>query len=126
MKKILLLLTFLLSVTIAFSAYLKNVPVELKQPDGTVIQCFVTGDEFHRRLHDGNNYTIVQDSATGYYVYALLRNDQLISTHYIVGHVDPEKLSIRPGYDVAPLEIEAKRQNILKSAEKVAIRIQLV
>lgn len=119
MKKFILLFTFLLSVTIAFSAYLKNVRVELKQPNGTVIQCFVTGDEFHRRLHDENNYTIVQDSATGYYVYAILRNDQLIPTHYLVGHFNPGKLMLRPGYDIPSAEIEASRQNILKSAVKV-------
>ena len=43
------------------AAYLKNVPQTIKQPDGTIIKCFATGDEFHNWLHDANNYTIIKE-----------------------------------------------------------------
>ena len=47
------------------SAFLKDVPVKLTQPDGSVLECFVTGDEFYGRMHDSNNYTIVKCFSDG-------------------------------------------------------------
>ncbi len=119
MKQPILFIIFFLSAINVFSAYLKNVPVTLKQPDGSVIECFVTGDEFHRRVHDENNYTIVQDTASGYYVYADLRNNQLVPTPYVVGQHNPVNLALSPGNDILPSEMEAKRQSVLKSATAV-------
>jgi M6 family metalloprotease-like protein len=121
MKRVILFLSFILYVNNAYSAYLKNVPVTLQQPNGNAIQCFVTGDEFHRRLHDENNYTIVLDPSTGNYVYADLKGDQLIPTHYIVGQVNPDKLPLHPGYTILSSEMEAKRTNNLKSAANVPV-----
>ena len=118
MKKFVLLLIATLITLSGFCAYLRNVPVELKQPDGRVINCFVTGDEFHRRLHDQDNYTIVMHPSTGFYVYALLRGDELIPTSFIVGKVDPKMLSLKSGYDIPGTLIEEKRATILKSAKR--------
>ena len=61
-----ILLAFCLS---ALAAPLKNVEVRLTQPDGQVIHCFASGDEFYNYLHDAKGYTIVQGEG-GYYVYA--------------------------------------------------------
>ncbi|MDR0368111.1 MAG: hypothetical protein LBH82_03095, partial [Bacteroidales bacterium] len=55
---------FFLTFTI-HGAYLKNVPQTLTQPDGSIIHCFATGDEFHNWLHDSLGYTIIQDATTG-------------------------------------------------------------
>ena len=120
MKQIILFLLFFLSANGAFSAYIKNVPVTLKQPDGTVIDCYVSGDEFHRRVHDIDNYTIIQDPVSGYYVYADLINDQLVPTPLIAGQHNPRGLALRPGYDIPPSDMEVKRQSALKSAAAVA------
>jgi M6 family metalloprotease-like protein len=119
MKKLILLLIATFITVNAFSAYLRNVPVELKQPDGTVIICFVTGDEFNRRLHDKDNYTIVMNSSTGFYVYAILRGEELIPTSFIVGKIDAKSLSIKPGLDISGAIKEEKRATILKSANRV-------
>ncbi|MCL1875799.1 MAG: putative Ig domain-containing protein [Synergistaceae bacterium] len=70
----LLIITFLLLMlsTVIYAAYLRNVPVSLTQPNGDVINCFATGDEFFNYLHDENGYIIIQDPKTGYYTYAQL------------------------------------------------------
>ena len=115
--KRLILLIFALSITILiFSANLKNVPIDLKQPDGSIIICYVTGDEFHRRTHDKDNYTIVQDPDTGFYVYALLSDDQLKPSGSIVGRVNPKNLPLQPGYDI-PFKLEEFQKHTLKSGK---------
>jgi M6 family metalloprotease-like protein len=74
-----------------------NMSIDLYQPDGTKISCFVSGDEFYRRVFDVENYTIIRDSISGYYVYAKEENGFLISTSAIVGKLDPSALGIIPG-----------------------------
>lgn len=97
------------------AAYVKNVPVELKQPDGTIIHCFITGDEFHRRVHDRDNYTVVQDPVSGFYVYALLRGEALVSSQYIVGKIDPTQFALEPNIDIPFRKMEETRSKSIKS-----------
>ena len=52
------------------AAYLRNIPMTVTQPDGTILQCFASGDEFFNYLHDADGFTIIQHPQTGYYVYA--------------------------------------------------------
>ena len=47
-----------------------NIPMAFTQPDGATLNCFASGDEFYHHLHDANGYYIMQDPASGYYVYA--------------------------------------------------------
>ena len=94
MKKLSLLVFILFFAVTAYSAYIKNVPVDLKQPDGTVIECFVTGDEIHQRLYDKNNFTIVLNSETGYYVYAEKIGNEILPSSFIVGKSDPTTLPL--------------------------------
>ena len=65
----LLFAILLLGVTTLFSAPLQNVKKILKQPDGTELHCFASGDEFYNRPHDADGYTIIQ-AKSGYFVYA--------------------------------------------------------
>ncbi len=51
------------------AAPIKDAEVKLTQPDGQVIQCYASGDEFYNYLHDSNGRAIVKDEKTGYYVY---------------------------------------------------------
>ena len=55
-----LFFTALLLSTNAFGAYLRNVPLTVKQPNGVVVDCFATGDEFFNWLHDAAGYTIIR------------------------------------------------------------------
>jgi len=45
----------------------KDMPITLVQPDGNIINCLISGDEFYQRLHDNQGYTIIQDINDGYY-----------------------------------------------------------
>lgn len=48
----------------------KGIPLDLQQPDGQTIRVTVVGDEFHRTV-SYNGYTILQDSKTKEYRYAV-------------------------------------------------------
>ncbi|MCK5820979.1 MAG: M6 family metalloprotease domain-containing protein, partial [Bacteroidales bacterium] len=91
-----------------FAAYLENVPQNITQPDGTVVHCFATGDEYYNWLHDANNYTIIRNKETGFFVYAKLIDDVLVPTSLLPGIHNPSdgglqtKLNI-PAYKVAEM-----------------------
>jgi M6 family metalloprotease-like protein len=70
------------------AAYLRNVPVHVKQPDGTVLSCLASGDEFYNWLHDKDGYTIVRNPATGFLVYANKVDGKLVPTEFIAGQSD--------------------------------------
>ncbi len=89
----------------ADAAYLKNVPQKLIQPDGTILNCLATGDEFHNWLHDSNNYTIIQDSVSGFYVYAKKLGSRLLPTTFLAGKSDPAAAGLHPGLNLDPEEI---------------------
>ncbi|OGD18269.1 MAG: hypothetical protein A2W03_14100 [Candidatus Aminicenantes bacterium RBG_16_63_16] len=66
------------------AAYLVNVPVPVTQPNGETLALYASGDEFYNWLHDKAGYTIIQDSGTGYYVYAKDDHGRLVSSGLIV------------------------------------------
>lgn len=51
--------------------------MKLTQPDGQIIQCYASGDEFYNYLHDSNGRAIVKDEKTGYYVYGKYVKDKV-------------------------------------------------
>ena len=63
MKKIIVLITFLFSLQ-AFAINVKNKPHVITQPDGTKIECFITGDEFGGMIHDAEGYAFKRDKKT--------------------------------------------------------------
>ena len=91
------------------AAYLQNVPQTLLQPNGTVIECFASGDEFYNYLHDSNGYTIIKDTATGFYVYADEVASQLVPTNMIVGTHKPQTRGLRKGLLHSQEHIAGKR-----------------
>lgn len=102
---------FLFFIAIKMSAApLENIPVTVTQPDGVVLNIFASGDEFYNWYHDKDFYTIIQDSRTGYYVYALLDNNKIIPSRFIVGRVNPSYIGITPGIKLPDEEI-IKRSN---------------
>jgi M6 family metalloprotease-like protein len=105
----------LLVTSLTFAAPLNFVPQRLTQPDGSVLNCFASGDEYYNWLHDANGYTIVRDGTTGYYVYAVLVKGNLIPTSAVAGKADPVGLGIHPWLSVAPAVMEGKRNQLLAS-----------
>ena len=73
--------TLLISSAFIFSAYLRDVPIDLTQPSGEAFSCFVSGDEYYNRFHDESGYTIVQ-SQDGYYYYAEIIEGNILPSSY--------------------------------------------
>jgi len=129
MKKLLVIIISLILSYQLFGAYLVNVPQTITQPDGATINCFVTGDEFYSWLHDSNNFTIVRNQNTGYYCYAMLVDNVLVASPYIVGVNDPVNSGLIPGINLSNQEIitrinflslKSTTQNRLLSKSNVA------
>ncbi|MFC1528153.1 M6 family metalloprotease domain-containing protein [Candidatus Neomarinimicrobiota bacterium] len=83
-----------------YAVRVENMPFTLTQPDGTTFDCFITGDEFSRRIHDENNFTLIKNSETGNWVYARSDGENLIPTKFKAGSIDPEAVGLTPNlYD---------------------------
>ena len=108
-----LCLSILGAALAARGAVLHNYPQKLVQPDGSVITCYASGDEFHHWLHDAQNYTIVQDSRTGYFVYAALEKGVLSPTACVVGKTDPRAAGLSPAASIPAAAVQAKREHSL-------------
>lgn len=113
---------FLLNCQYGFSAYLENVPVTVKQPNGKIVNCLSSGDEFYNWLHDKNGYTIIQDDITGYFCYAVLIDGELVASEYVVGEVDPVKMKIKSKVNISSEKVLAKRQKIIKATPKKPVK----
>ena len=119
MKKVSLIIGFLLLSALAtYAAYIEKFPVTVTQPDSTVVHCFASGDEFYNWVHDSNDYTLIRDPQTGFVVYADLLNDELVSTGYIVGSIDPASIGLQPGIIISAGKREQMRSNFLNSTPK--------
>lgn len=110
MKKIVatLLLTMGL-MAIVNAAYLKNVPQTLIQPNGDTLHCFASGDEYFHYLHDAEGFTIVQNPATGYFVYAAKQDGKVVCTDFVAGKVNPEEVGLKRHVCISSAEYQQKR-----------------
>ncbi len=113
-----LCVVFCMTSGTAFAAYLENVPVTLTQPDGTVIECLATGDEYYNWVHDKDGYTIVQNPTTGYYCYAILQGDELVASQYVVGKTNPLNTSLKPHVNISLEKISAQRESLMQNMQK--------
>lgn len=101
MKRALFFIVMFGSLFFAKAAYLENVPMILTQPDGTKLECFASGDEFYNYLHDAQGFTIIQDHANGFYVYADLRDGELVPTDLVAGRSNPAG-RLKPYLNISP------------------------
>jgi M6 family metalloprotease-like protein len=102
------------------AAYLRNVPVHVQQPDGTVLSCLASGDEHYNWLHDQNGYTIMRDPATGFLVYANKVAGRLVPTEFIAGRTDAGTLA-RAGIKARLLDEPKTREMRVAAAANVPI-----
>ena len=77
------------------AAYFSYQPYRITQPDKSVINCYVSGDEYFNWIHDRNGYTLIQAS-DGYYYYAVKASGILKPGHFIAGTVNPEDAGLTP------------------------------
>lgn len=92
----------------ARAAYLEYVPQTIEQPDGTVIECFASGDEFYHYFHDADGYVIVRDPRDWAFVYADKVGGKLVPTPCRVGACDPHTLGVAPHLLPEPQELQAR------------------
>lgn len=92
------------------AAYLQDQPLSLEQPDGSRVDCLVSGDEYYNRFHDQDGYTITRSPASGYLVYAELLEAQLVPGPLIAGKDDPRSRNLQPGLMISEAEYLAKRE----------------
>ncbi len=76
--KLILLCVMLSCCSLLSSAPLENIPIRLTQPDGSVINCYTSGDEFYHWLHDSIGNIIIKDSTSHYYCYRVENSDSLV------------------------------------------------
>lgn len=110
MKRFLILAALALLGITASAAPVKRMPVCRIQPNGDTVRFFVTGDEYYHRYHDENEFTIIQDHRTGYWVYADTvhwadgMGWNLVSSGLIPGIDDPKLSSLTPHLTVCRSE----------------------
>ena len=111
MKRILsIILLIAFAIGNILAAPLKNVPCTITQPNGQVIHCFVSGDEFFNYYHDADGYTIIINNETGYYTYGIEQNGTVVPSAYIVGQVNPATTAaLTPGARISDEIIMARR-----------------
>ncbi len=117
MKKSLVLVLFALLASIGsvYATYIEKLPVSVTQPDGVELNLFASGDEYYNWMHDADNYTIIKDQATGYYVYAV--NDKkgnIVPSSFVVGQVNPQTTDLTVGTQLSSKLIEKQTEGLRK------------
>lgn len=121
-KKIMLFFAAFLFASTVEASYLKNVPQKLVQPNGVVVNCYATGDEFYHWMHDEDGFTIVQNPETGYFCYAILSGDKLIASPYIVGDMAPSSVGLKPWINISSKTMGEMRDQYLNQARAYSMQ----
>jgi len=120
-KFLMLFSAFVLGAALLNAAYLHDMPMTLYQPDGTKIECFASGDEYHNWLHDKNNYTIIRDPQTGYLCYAEPDGQNVKAGRLVVGSGDPHAAGLSAGINISEAAYkELRRSKFAAPAERDA------
>ena len=80
-----------------FATWFQSIPRAITLPDGSVLDCFITGDQYGRRIHDENDFTIVMNPADGFFYYALAIDGDLVPSEILAGTNDPASYGLTPG-----------------------------
>jgi hypothetical protein len=95
---------------VANATWFRDIPRTLTQPDGSIVQCLITGDQYVRRLHDQYNYTIILSQKDGYYYYAEQSGNEIIPSTFKVGSINPADAGLIPGISVGK-DVYQRRQS---------------
>ncbi len=64
-----------------FGAYFRDLETTVRQPDGTKLEIYSSGDEFYNYLHDADGYKIIQ-GPDRYYYYAEMKDGKFAPTGF--------------------------------------------
>ena len=92
------------------SAYINKIEVQVTQPDGTVLDLYASGDEYHNWLHDEDNFTIIAEKQTGFYCYAVKSGEGVVAGPLVVGTGDPREHGLTPGINISEASYKQIRQ----------------
>ena len=119
-KRKFLFLGLLLWALSDYAAPVSFSPYSISQPNGIILNCFVSGDEFFNWLHDANGYTIIQGS-DGYYYYGETLGNEVVPTTFKVGEADPAEVGIQKWAKI-PKEEYQRRRALLQYNPEPSIR----
>ncbi len=94
-----------------WSAYLTFMPTTVTQPDGSKLECFASGDEYHNWLHDKDGYTIIQSQTTGFYTYAVRSGSQIVAGDLIAGRGNPAMRGLSPNINISKAAYKELRES---------------
>jgi M6 family metalloprotease-like protein len=117
-----LVLFVMVLTTSLWGVHVSNQPMTVNQPDGTSVQCLVSGDEFYNYLHDSDGYTIIRSQDDGFLYYAVHQGDAIVPSPYRVGTVDPRVAGLEPRVMISREEYNARRVRFYTPGN--AVRIQ--
>jgi M6 family metalloprotease-like protein len=69
-------------------------PYSIKQPNGSLVDCFVSGDEYFNWIHDKDGYTIIQ-AEDGYFYYGETSGDFVMPGKFRVNEIDPNLVGLK-------------------------------
>lgn len=121
MLKIIYIAMFLISNTL-FGALIENIPTELKQPDNSTIQCYMSGDEFFNYLHTEEGYLILRGE-DGFFYFADKIGEEIIASNWRVDLNSPESLPlqkwIKPNNDLIQSKINEMQQRAKQKGKNI-------
>jgi M6 family metalloprotease-like protein len=103
------------------AAYFEFFPAEVTQPDGEVIKCYSSGDEFFNWLHDEAGYTIIAGE-DGYYYYGIRDGEQVTASEYRVNSVAPSQAGIEPRVVISERVYQERRRVFEEPMKRSSIR----
>ena len=120
LRPLIITLALLFSCILSLAGPAKNTPVYMKQPDGSVFQAIIKGDEFTKIKTTSDGHAIVQDS-DGWWCYAMYESGGTrVSTGWKVGKDVPNEVllqSTRIPYSTLAHQASAKRRTSMQMSE---------
>ncbi|HEX3019972.1 MAG TPA: M6 family metalloprotease domain-containing protein [Chitinispirillaceae bacterium] len=74
---------FIFTFSTSYSAPYLGTRTALEQPDGSIVEALMFGDEFYGWFETPDGYTIIKDPKTGWFCYAILTKDESLKSSSI-------------------------------------------
>ena len=102
------------------AAYITFIPKKIIQPDGKIIECFISGDENNNWLHNEAGYTILKDQNSGYFTYAIpIDNFEQISLEKYSVKNEENQISIEKNSTQKSSIINIKPSNLIVGIDEI-------
>lgn len=89
----------------------------VKQPNGIVIHCYVSGDEYFNWLHNENGYTIIQGD-DGYFYWGTMRDDIVVPSVWRIDTTDPSRAGLKKWAKISQQKYNERRALFTENLER--------